>query len=50
VNVTRIEHENLESAVQANARRLERLDEKLDALAREVAELKKLMRAITSKT
>jgi hypothetical protein len=45
VNVTRIEHENLESAVQQNARRLERLDARLDALARDVAELKKLIRS-----
>ena len=47
VNVTRIEHENVESAVRENARSLQRLERKVDDLAKEIAALQKAIRALT---
>jgi hypothetical protein len=47
INVTRIEHDNLESAVQDNRRVLERIERKMDDLSRAVTELKQLIRSIT---
>jgi hypothetical protein len=45
-NVSRIEHENLDAEVRANGRRLERLETKVDALTRNLADLTKLIRAL----
>ena len=42
VNVTRIEHENLETAVRENRRAIERVERKVDDLTRE---LTKFMRS-----
>jgi len=47
VNVTRIEHENVESAVRENARSLQRLERKMDDLAKEIATLQRAIRALT---
>jgi prefoldin subunit 5 len=47
VNVTRIEHENVESAVRENARSLQRLERKVDDLAKEIVALQKAIRALT---
>jgi len=44
-NVTRMEFENLESAVAANRIKLEKLDLKCDAILRDLAELKRRLRA-----
>ena len=48
VNVTRIEHENLESAVRENRLALERLERKVDDLAHEMALVKKMVRSLTT--
>jgi hypothetical protein len=45
-DVTRMEHQNVEAGVAANARRLDRVEAKLDALAKELAELTKLVKAL----
>jgi hypothetical protein len=47
IDVTRIEHDNLESAVLDNRRMLERVERKMDDLSRAVAELKQPIRSIT---
>jgi chaperonin cofactor prefoldin len=44
INVTRIEFENMESAVRTNRVRIEKLEAQMDALQRELAELKKTLR------
>ena len=44
INVTRIEFENMESAVRTNRVRIEKLEAQMDALQRELAELKKTFR------
>ena len=50
LNVTRAEHENLESAVRDNARQLERLHTKIDTIVRDIAELSRLVRLLTRPT
>jgi prefoldin subunit 5 len=47
-NVSRIEHENLDAEVRANGRRLERLEGKVDALRRELADISMLIRTLKS--
>jgi hypothetical protein len=47
-DVSRIEFENIESVVLANAQRLIRLEGKFEALSREIAELAKIIRALRS--
>jgi predicted nucleic acid-binding Zn-ribbon protein len=44
INVSRIEFENIESAVRTNRLRIEKLEARMDALQRELAELKKALR------
>jgi hypothetical protein len=44
LNVSRIEFENMESAVRTNRVRIEKLEAQMDALQRELAELKKALR------
>jgi hypothetical protein len=50
MNVSRIEHENLESAVRENHNALQRVERKVDDVARDVAELKRLVRSITTRS
>jgi hypothetical protein len=49
VNVTRIEFENLDSAVRSNRLRIEQLETKFESLLRELAELKQIVRALQSR-
>lgn len=44
INVSRIEFENLESAVRANRVRIEKLEARVEAALRELAELKEALR------
>jgi len=50
MNVTRIEYENIEHAVIDNARRLEKLDGRVDGLSRQIEDLARLIRSLKSST
>jgi len=46
INVSRIEYENLETGVRANAARLDWLEAKFDGMSRELTEVKRLMQEL----
>lgn len=49
-DVSRIEFENIEAVVRGNRERLVRLEVRLESLAREIAELARMIRALGSKS